>query len=443
MTELLAKYAEATVPRYTSYPPATQFHDGVGAETYADWLAAIGDDATLSLYLHIPFCSQLCWYCGCHTTVPNDLTRVGRYVETLQAETARVADGLGGAPQVVHIHFGGGSPSMLAPDAFAAVMATLRARFAVGGEAEIACELDPRNLTPDRIAALAAQGVGRVSLGVQDISAEVQALINRRQPLDLVRRCVDGLRAAGIAAVNLDLMYGLPGQTVEHVVRSAEAAAALGADRIAVFGYAHVPWFKRHQQAIDERRLPDMGARFEQMMAAEATLLAAGYIKIGLDHFAKAHDPMAVAKESGRLRRNFQGYTVDPATALLGLGASAIGALPQGYAQNEPHLGRYRDAVEAGRLPVVRGVALKPDDRVRRHIIETLMCQEALDLDQAEGASGERPDRDLETLAADGLIEIDGSRLTVTTKGQPYLRNIAACFDAYHSDGATRHSRAV
>ncbi|MGI9383271.1 MAG: oxygen-independent coproporphyrinogen III oxidase [Methyloligellaceae bacterium] len=448
MTGLLAKYARAAVPRYTSYPPATQFHDGVGEDAYAGWLGAIGDGDTLSLYLHIPFCSALCWYCGCHTTVPNDVGRVGRYVKTLTAEIDRVAGRVSGHPEVVHIHLGGGSPSMLSAQAFAALATSLRDRFAVRDDAAFACELDPRNLTPARIEAMAAHGVNRASLGVQDVSPDVQALINRRQPLDLVRRCVDQLRAAGIEAVNLDLMYGLPGQTTAHVVRSAEAAAALGADRIAVFGYAHVPWFKRHQRAIDEDRLPGMDERFAQMTAAEETLVAAGYVKIGLDHFARAHDALAVAKKAGRLRRNFQGYTADAAAVLLGFGASAIGALPQGYAQNDPHLGRYREAVMAGRLPVVRGVALRDDDRLRRRMIETLMCQGTLDLDMAAGAAepasaADEVKHQLDTLAEDGLIEISGSRLTVTPKGQPYLRNIAACFDAYHSDGATRHSRAV
>ncbi len=445
MSSFLPRYALATVPRYTSYPPATQFGPAVDAAAYRRWLARIETGASLSLYLHIPFCQALCWYCGCHTTVPNRPDRILRYGATLQQEIALLRAAVPAEPAVSHVHFGGGTPNALPPELFRAIIEGLRQRFAFAPAAELALELDPRCLTDAQVEAFAATGITRASLGVQDIDPAVQSLINRHQPLAMVEAAVQRLRAAGIGAINVDLMYGLPGQSVEHVVRSAEAMAALAPDRLAVFGYAHVPWFKKHQRAIDEARLPSPEERFEQAAAAAAALTAAGYVAIGLDHFAKPADPLAIAQAAGRLRRNFQGYTVDPAAALIGLGASSIGALPEGYAQNEPRLGHYETLVGEGQLPVVRGLVLSDDDRKRGQLIERLMCDLAVELGPLADdpiAQAELMAR-LAPLAVDGLIELDHGRLRVTATGRPYVRNIASSLDAYHSASATRHSRAV
>jgi oxygen-independent coproporphyrinogen-3 oxidase len=447
MARFLPKYALAAVPRYTSYPPATQFHDGVGEADYCFWLGALASSDTLSLYVHVPFCRTLCWYCGCHTMVANRAEQVERYLDTLKAEIGRVGSHVAAGAPVVHLHFGGGTPNFLTPEQFTGLVAHLRSEFSFAAAAEIAVEADPRNLGEAHAEAFAACGVTRVSLGVQDVSPDVQKLINRVQPLEVIESAIEHLHGAGIDAINVDLMYGLPGQSVGHVVRSAEAMLALEPDRFAVFGYAHVPWFKKHQRAIDESRLPGGAERLAQAEAVAETLVGAGYAAIGLDHFAKPDDPLAKAQARGELRRNFQGYTVDPASALIGFGASSIGSLRQGFIQNEPHLGRYEAAIAAGRLPIVRGLALSDEDRLRSTVIEMLMCSLEVDIAAVCGASAAGiltgAWSRLSEMQDDGLVEIDGGRVRMTPEGRPYVRNVAACFDAYHQGAPSRHSRAV
>lgn len=445
----LERYALANLPRYTSYPPANRFHDGVGRETYRDWLAGLHPDATLSLYLHVPFCRTLCWYCGCHTTVPNATDRVDRYVALLMREIDVVAGVLGEGRPVTTVHFGGGTPTILDPASFLALAERLRRRFAIRDDAEIAVEIDPRGLDQARIDALAASGVNRASLGVQDIDPVVQRAINREQPFGLVARAVSGLRRAGIEGINADLMYGLPHQTAAHVEQSARAVATLGVDRVAVFGYAHVPWFKANQRAIDETALPGPEQRFEQAQVAAAALDAQGFDAVGFDHFARPDDPLAVAAATGRLRRNFQGYVVDPADAVIGLGASSIGSLPDGYVQNEPHIRRWSDRVEAGELATVRGVALTAEDRLRRAVIERVLCDGAVDvaavalaMDLAVAPLAGAFER-LRRLEDDRLVAVRGWTLRCTPLGRRYMRNVAACFDPTLEATPGRHSRAV
>lgn len=445
----MERHATAAVPRYTSYPPANRFGQNVDGEVYARWLSAVEPTDTLSLYLHIPFCARLCWYCGCHTSVPNDIARVERYMARLTAEIAMVTARLPAGVRVVSVHLGGGTPTFLEPDALRRLFSALRAEFAFDERAEVAVEVDPRGLDPERVAALVDGGVTRASIGVQDIDPEVQRLINRVQPIEMLTEAVDLLRAHGIRRINADTMYGLPGQTVEHVRRTASLVSELGCDRVAVFGYAHVPWFKKHQTAIDEARLPGSEDRFEQSVVARDTLMRNGYAPIGIDHYAKADDPLAVAARAKRLRRNFQGYTDDPASVQLGFGASAIGALPDGYVQNSSNLKQWGELIDAGRLPVVRGIRVDVEDRTRRAVIERLMCDGAADLTDVAAANAITPQslRDtverLETLRRDGLVRIDGWRVTATPLGLCYLRNIAACFDSGLVAGSAGHSRAV
>ena len=306
-------------------------------------------------------------------------------------------------------------------------------------------EIDPRTLTDDRAAAMAAAGVTRVSLCVQDFNPEVQAAVNRVQPFELVRAVVQRLRAARIHRINFDLMYGLPRQTVEHVARTVDLAAELAPDRLAVFGYAHVPWMKVHQRMIDEAALPGAAERLAQAEAAAARLAGHGYRRIGLDHYARPDDAMTRALDEGRLRRNFQGYTTDPSSALLGFGASAIGALVEGYVQNAVPLRAYGEAVRDGRLAVTRGVRATADDRLRRAVIERLMCDMAVDLTDL-GADADAFAAELSALAPmrrDGLVEIEGGRLRVTEPGRPLVRTVCAAFDRYLQTGKARHSRAV
>ena len=437
------------MPRYTSYPTAPHFHPGVTAETYLGWLGGLPSTARLSLYLHVPFCAQMCWYCGCHTKVVRRYQPVADYAGSLLKEAALVADALPPGPRVLQLHWGGGTPTMLSGDDFQRLTDSLRAAFRFDAEVEIAVEVDPRTLDAEKVRALAAAGVTRASLGVQDFTAAVQEAINRVQPYEVTARAVDLLRDAGIGGINFDLMYGLPRQWVADLLRSIDLAASLAPDRIALFGYAHVPWMKTHQRLIKDSELPDETARWAQAEAAAARLQALGYLRVGLDHFARPEDPLARAASEDRLRRNFQGYTDDPAEALIGLGASAIGSLPQGYVQNVVPIRDYQAAVAAGRPAVLRGRRLSADDRLRRAVIEDLMCRLKVDLAglcagfDADPADFAEEIAALDGMAADGLVEIEGSEIRVTEAGRPLVRSAAAVFDRYLKSGTARHSRAV
>ena len=442
-------FAEANIPRYTSYPTAAQFKPNICNDTYGDWLRAIEPGERLSLYIHIPFCQSLCWYCGCHTTVPNDYQRVTRYLKRLHREIDLVANEVTGDAQVAHFHMGGGTPSYLRPVDFSALISHLTKRFNFEPGAELAIELDPRTLTPEFVETLKESGINRASLGVQEFDAEVQQRIHRVQPYEQVVDAVNNLRAAGISAINFDLMYGLPGQSLQNIENSARLAAGLDPDRLAVFGYAHVPWFKKNQRAIDEALLPDTEERLAQAECAAASLQAAGYRRIGFDHFAKPTDALAKALENGTLRRNFQGYTDDTDSTVLGFGASAIGCLSQGYVQNQPHIGLYNEVIREGELATCRGVAVSSEDRVRRLAIEKLMCFLSLDTKALIREFG-LPDthfdaafEKLAPLAAAGLVEISGRRVTIPDRHRAFMRNAAACFDAYLVEAPQRHSRAV
>ncbi len=438
--------AERNVPRYTSYPTAPHFSAKIGPEIYAAWLDALPAEATLSLYIHVPFCTDLCYYCGCHTRAVRKREPIDAYAERVIDEI-KLFERLRGR-KVKHLHWGGGTPSILGPHWLETISAKLQALFDFSELKEHAIELDPRKVDAELARALHVMGVTRASLGVQDVSPEVQKLIGREQPFDLVERAAAMLREAGIANLNVDLMYGLPGQTVREVAKSAELAASLGAQRMALFGYAHVPWFKTHQRLMKAELLPGLSERLEQAQVAAETLQGLGYQVIGLDHFALPDDELAVAARERRLRRNFQGYTTDEADALIGLGASSIGKLPQGFIQNAPDIGGHARAVQAGKFPIVKGLELADDDRLRASIIERLMCDLALDLDAfADGETGEaRFAKELETLqplAEVGLITIEGPRITVTDLGRPYIRIAAAAFDAYLPATQKRHSIAV
>jgi len=441
--------AEQTVPRYTSYPTAPHFSAGIGPDSYAAWLAQGADQATapLSLYLHVPFCRELCLYCGCHTKAIRQQAPLDAYADSLAAEIALVGERLGPRP-VSHLHWGGGTPSILNGRNLARIVASLDAAFDLASVREHAIELDPRHLDPALVRMLAGLGVNRASLGVQDFSPHVQEAIGRIQSDDLVARAAALLRDAGIASLNFDLMYGLPRQSIDDVRRSAEQAVRFGPQRIALFGYAHVPWFRAQQRLIDTATLAGPAERLRQVGAAREVLLAAGYRAIGFDHFALPDDALARAAQAGALRRNFQGYTCDDAESLIGFGASAIGRLPQGFVQNAPDVGGYQRAVAEGRLATVRGVAFTPDDRARGRIIEALMCDFAVDPHAVAAQFGLDEDfaaelAALAPLAEQGLVATRGGRVTVAEQGRPFVRLVAAAFDAYLARGAKRHSVAV
>ncbi|MCC6888336.1 MAG: oxygen-independent coproporphyrinogen III oxidase [Hyphomicrobiales bacterium] len=443
----LLQLLERRIPRYTSYPTAVQFTPAVDREAYGQWLATLPEDLPLSLYLHVPFCAELCLYCGCHTSVARRYSPVAAFVECLEREISLVAQSLGSRRRVIHIHWGGGTPTMLSARDFARLSATLRASFDIDAAGEIAIEIDPRTMTRDRAHALAEAGVTRASLGVQDFDDRVQKTVGRLQSFRQTAGCAEWLRQAGVASVNLDLMYGLPYQTAASVEATVRQALTLDPDRIALFGYAHVPWMKRHQRLLPEEALPSSTQRFEQCRVAGATLTGAGYQPIGLDHFAKPDDLLARRQREGRLHRNFQGYTTDEAVALIGFGPSAIGSLPQGYVQNAPGMVTYRHAIDGGGLATVRGCALTEEDRVRGKIIERLMCNLEIDLAAVAGArsveefAGELAA--LDPLVELGLVHRRDSRILVPEEARPFVRTVCAVFDAYLSGNETRYSRAM
>jgi len=447
-SNLLAKY-DQRVPRYTSYPTAPHFSPKVTAETYRQWLTELDVGLPLSLYIHIPFCDSLCWFCGCHTKIVRHHAPIGAYLEVLLKEIERVADLLGPRREVSHLHLGGGTPTILEPDEFQRLFDVLRRRFAFRPNAEIAVECDPRGLELNLVEAMAAAGVNRASLGVQDLNPQVQRAVNRVQPLGVTKRAAEALRGAGIGSINIDLMYGLPHQTVTRVLATVEAVLALAPERVSLFGYAHVPWMKSHQRLIDESALPGPAERLAQYLAAAERLQNAGFVWIGLDHFALPSDALAVAAREGGLHRNFQGYTTDGAPVRLGFGPSAIGMLPQGFVQNQVSMHAYRDALQAGGLPVARGLRLDDDDRLRGAVIERLMCFLEVDLDEVCREFGARPGVFADALSAlagmeaDGVVVLDGARVRMTERGRPFVRTVCAAFDRYLEPGETRHAQAV
>lgn len=427
--------AAQPVPRYTSYPTAAQFHEGVGAAEQAQALAAIPVGAPVSLYLHVPFCRQICWYCGCNTGVEaND--RLKRYEKALLAEIATVANLMKG--RVIAVQFGGGSPNALAAPVLARIIASLRAQFDVADGAEIAMELDPRAIQPGDAKVLSAAGVNRISLGVQRFAPYVQKLINRIQPFDTIMAAVDQFRGAGIKAINFDLMYGLPGQSVVDLTETIEQALLLKPDRVAVFGYAHMPSAIARQRMISDLDLPGAAARFAMSTAAHRLFTAAGYAAIGFDHFALPDDSLARAAADGEMIRNFQGYATQTGEAVIGLGATAISQFAGLIVQNEKHLGQWETAVNAGLLAGTRGVTVNADDAQRSDVIARLLCDGMVDV--PEPLADALPH--LAKHAARGLVQLHGRQVALTPDGWPYARLIASAFDA-HLKAPQRHSKAV
>lgn len=442
-SSLLHSYGEARLPRYTSYPTAPLFSPAITADTHAEWLGQTDPAAPASLYFHVPFCRSMCWYCGCHTTISARDEPIHAYLDALRAEIDTVTTRLPEGQRVGHVHFGGGTPTIMPPADFVELMGRLRRGFAIAPGAELAIEIDPRRLDPAMLDALAAGGINRASLGVQTFDPRVQLAINRIQPLKDTAAAVEGLRRVGVAQVNFDLIYGLPHQTVASCLDTVAKAISLRPDRLAVFGYAHVPDFKKHQRLIDTDSLPDSAARVEQATAIAEALTGAGYVQIGLDHFALPEDELTLAQNEGRLRRNFQGYTTDSCETLIGFGASAIGHTPQGYVQNDVAINRYSRTVLEGGLATVRGYRLTPDDRLRAAVIERLMCDFAVDIPaicarfDADPAVLLDGNARLERALAEGLAEMQDGRLRMLGNLRFLVRVVAAAFDA-HLDAAPR-----
>ena len=450
MDQKLLQFALQDVPRYTSYPTAVQFQSSFPPRRADQWLAELAPDASLSVYVHIPFCRQLCWYCGCHTSVPNSYERAARYVETLIRDIRRTAGIAGGKPgRVRHLHFGGGTPTYLDDLHIGQILEAVDRGFGLAADAEVALESDPRTLTKQRAKALAGMGFNRISFGVQDFATPVQMKINRLQTYRLVAAATAFLREAGFTSVNFDLMYGLPAQTRASVAKTAQQAAGLKPDRIAVFGYAHVPWFKKHQTMINEAELPGVAERYDQAVTIEQELRAEGYAAIGLDHFALPYDELTKAAMNGTLRRNFQGYTTDTADALLSFGASAIGELPQGFIQAARDTLQWSEAIERGENPAMRGLERSAEDRLRAEIIERLMCDFTVDYGAITTRHGFKPEtfadvpEKLKAAIDAGIAWCEGSRVSVPQTQRLFLRTVASAFDAYFTAAPNRHAKAV
>lgn len=445
--DIIARYS-APVPRYTSYPTAPHFHAGVNEAMYRRWLEESTCGA-LSLYLHVPFCDRLCFYCGCHTKQVRRYDPIATYLEALNAEIELVANALPSRRPVSAIHFGGGSPTIVNRADLERLRATLDRHFDIAPDCEIGVEIDPTHVDAEKLRAWKAFGMTRASVGVQDFEPVVQAAINRPQSFEQTLSVVGTLRELGIGSINLDIVYGLPHQDRAMLLRTIALSLSLAPDRLAMFGYAHVPWVKKHQSQIDTATLAGPAERFEMARAGADAILSAGYLTVGIDHFARPADSMAQALLDGGLRRNFQGYTTDDADTLIGLGASSIGRIPQGYAQNIVPTGQYIQAISEGRLPIARGFALSDTDRAAAAAIESLMCHNALSLPDLRARFGRAADavcRDAMRVYhadEDGLTSFDGSTLTLTPEGRPFVRAIAANFDRYLDQGGAKHSLAV
>lgn len=425
------------VPRYTSFPTAAEF-GALKPRALSDAIANARGD--VSLYLHIPFCEQICFYCGCNTGAAGRRQRLESYLAALHREIALVGSLLPADVRVRRIAFGGGSPNAISPIDFVRLVHTLTLSFRLA-DPVLSIELDPRTMSEDWALVIRSTGIARASLGVQTFAPRCQQAIGRVQDEALIARTVGWLRDAGVTSLNFDLMYGLPYQTQDDLEDSLRRTHAMGADRVALFGYAHVPHIVPRQRAVDAGEMPDQALRFAMAAQGHDWLTAHGYAAVGFDHFAIAgRDPLALAAENGTLRRNFQGFTDDGAPNLIGLGASAISSFPALLAQNEKNSGHYRMLVSQGLLATTRGIGRTDDDQARGAVIEGLLCQGRARIGRALLPAASTM---LEPFIARGLASLEGDVLTLAADGLPYARTIAALFDPYRQDSATRFSSAV
>ena len=436
----------ARVPRYTSYPTAPVFSPATGATFQRGELAALDPAEPVSVYVHIPFCERLCWFCACHTQGTKTLGPVESYLATVERELALLRETLPDGMRMGRLHWGGGTPTILPPELIHRLAGALKTTFTPADGWEFSVEIDPTMVDRDKVLALADEGMTRASIGIQDFDPEVQDAIGRQQPYSVTEACVACLRAAGVESLNADLVYGLPHQSLARLEATVRKVLTLGPDRVALFGYAHVPWASKRQKLIDEAALPGDRARVRLAERAAEMFRGAGLNAIGIDHFARPGDELAEAAASGRLRRNFQGYTADHCQTLIGVGASSISRLPGGYVQNAAATPAYVQRIEAGDLPGARGHALTDDDRLRARAIEMLMCDFALDrteLAETFGAAAGALDPVHAEVAAryGDLVSLDAERLAIHPGGRPLTRIIASAYDA-HLDGGARFSRA-
>jgi oxygen-independent coproporphyrinogen-3 oxidase len=451
---LIRKY-DGFGPRYTSYPTADRFQAGVGAASLARAIATRNARAAaqpLSLYVHLPFCNTICYYCACNKIITSNRSRSAKYVEYVQREIARVAALVEGEAPVAQLHWGGGTPTFLAHEELQALMGALRTHFRFQDDSEVSIEVDPRKVGDDTLDVLAGLGFNRISVGIQDFDAQVQKAVNRIQSEAETRAVIEGARSRGFQSVNADLIYGLPRQTVKGFAATLAKVVDIAPDRIALYSYAHVPHLFKTQRQIVADELPSAETKLAILALAIDTLAAAGYVYIGMDHFARPGDELAVAQREGRLHRNFQGYSTRAECDLLGFGISAIGKVGDAYLQNVKTLDAYYERLDAGELPVMRGVELSADDVLRRSVIQRLMCDFALDYAAIGAAHGvdfvsyfAHELAALTPLADDGLVELQPRGLRVTPRGRLLVRAVAMQFDRHLREARekARYSRVI
>lgn len=438
---------DARVPRYTSYPTAPHFAGGVGPGNFVNWIEGIAEGSEISLYLHVPFCRRLCWFCACRTQGTSSDAPVLAYAKVLKAEIALLKRHLPRGVRLSRLHWGGGTPTLLAPDSMRELAAAVFDAVPMAEGAEFSVEIDPNEIDAARLDALAAAGMNRASIGVQDFDPEIQKTIGREQSYELTKQVADMIRNRGIASLNADILYGLPFQTRARISDSVQKLLTLNPDRVALYGYAHVPWMSRRQQMIPSDAMPTPQERLALFETARQLFTWDGYDEIGIDHFARPTDSMAKAARAGTLRRNFQGYTDDTAPVLVGLGASSISRFPQGFAQNVSGTADHTRAIRDGGFSTHRGHVFTGEDVMRARIIEALMCD--FRVSRAEILAGfdvtpERLDALLRS-AADGfagMVKLDTEGLTILPEGKPLTRMIARAFDAYDQTKA-QHSAAI
>ncbi|MDX1780415.1 MAG: oxygen-independent coproporphyrinogen III oxidase [Thalassovita sp.] len=438
---------DAKVPRYTSYPTAPHFSGDVEPSDFSRWISDIEPNSEISLYVHVPFCRRLCWFCACRTQGTQNEAPVAAYLETLKAELALLKDVLPRGVKLSRLHWGGGTPTLLSAGMMTDLAGAIAdvAPFAEG--AEFSVEIDPNEIDDARLSALAAAGMNRASIGVQDFDDDIQKAIGRIQGYDVTRDTVDAIRSHGVRSLNADILFGLPYQSRERITESVQKLLSLNPDRVALYGYAHVPWTAKRQQMIPSDALPTPQERLELFETARRLFLWGDYVEIGIDHFATKNDGLALAQKAGKLRRNFQGYTDDQSEVLLGVGASSISRFPQGYAQNNPSTSGHTAAIREGRFSTSRGHTFSAEDKLRGRIIEMLMCDFAVHTDELLDSYG--ADRQtLETMyvaaeaAFAGILERRGQDLYIPPEARPLTRMIARSFDAYDLSKAG-HSSAI
>ena len=438
---------DAKVPRYTSYPTAPHFGGGVDSARFSEWIRAIPEGNAISLYVHVPFCRRLCWFCACRTQGTQSEKPVAAYLEVLKEELALLGAALPRGVRLARLHWGGGTPTLLSAPMMQDLAGAIAEIAPFAESYEFSVEIDPNEIDGPRLDALAAAGMNRASIGVQDFDPDIQSTIGRIQSFDATRDAVEAIRARGVESLNADILYGLPHQTQARITESVQKLLSLSPDRVALYGYAHVPWMAKRQQMIPSDALPTPEERLSLFDVARRLFVWDGYDEIGIDHFARPEDGLAVAAREGRLRRNFQGYTDDTADVLIGVGASAISRFPQGYAQNAPATSAHTTAIRDGRFSTSRGHVFSEEDKLRGRMIEALMCDFRIDAAEIADSFGVSRRRLAEMFAVagaafEGLLEITPEGLSVPPEARPLARMVARAFDAYELDKAG-HSSAI